>query len=566
MAKKRSVIWEYFTEDEDTKFAVCCSCDTRVPRGGSSTKGYTPTNLVHHLSSKHVELHAEYLEKKASKINPAPKETRKRSLQQLSLEGTEVRTKLWDINDPKAQRITRKVGEMVAIDCHPLSVVEDVGFRRILKALEPRYTCPSRKYYTDNVIPKICSGMKDEISKLISSEEGSVSFTTDIWSCSVNNTSLLSLTAHWISDSFEKRSAVLHAQSLEMAHTGEYIASCISTMLEKWNISHDRVHLVLSDNPSNMVKAMQDASLPHFGCFAHSLQLVVKDGLLSQRAIADITAVCKSIVGHFHRSSVASHNLTRIQQSLGIPQHKLKQEVATRWNSTLYMYQSILEQKMALAAFSAENGSIQQLSAHQLGLVKKCVDILSPIEEVTCSISAELASISIVIPYIRVLKRTLEMNEDDSGVRTMKGQILHSLKSRFAGIEEREELALATMLDPRFKDKFFGGNIIKAATKEKLLEKMASVTVDVQPLPDSTAPKRLCPLKNPVLLDVFTEIITNSSEDTPDSSATSELEKYLSDPVIDYKTGDPYKWWTQHKTEFPTLEVLAKRFLCAPAF
>ncbi|XP_065892448.1 zinc finger BED domain-containing protein 4-like [Dysidea avara] len=336
---------------------------------------------------------------------------------------------------------------MVPIDCHPLSVVEDVDFRCVLNALEPRYSCPSRKYYTDTIIPKIFSGMKDEVGKLINSEEGSISFTTDIWSCSVNDTSLLSLTAHWINNSFEKQSAVLHAQSLEMAHTDEYIASCISTMLDKWDISRDLVHLVLSDNASNMVKAMQDASLPHFGCFVHSLQLV-KDGLLSQWAIADITAVCKNIVGHFHRSSIASHNLTRIQQSLGIPQHKLKQEVATRWNSTLYMYQSVLEQKMTLAAYSAENGSIQQLSAHQLGLVKKCVDILSPIEEVTRSISAKLASISIVIPYIRVLTRTLEKNEDDGGVRTMKGQILHSLKSHFAGIEEKEQLALATMLDP----------------------------------------------------------------------------------------------------------------------
>ena len=125
---------------------------------------------------------------KSSKVAPAPKETRRRLLQQLSLEVTEVRTKLWDINDPKAQKITRKVGEMVAIDCHPLSVIEDVGFRCILNALEPRYTCPSRKYYTDTIIPKIFSGMKDEIGKLINSEEGSISFTTDIWSCSVNDT------------------------------------------------------------------------------------------------------------------------------------------------------------------------------------------------------------------------------------------------------------------------------------------------------------------------------------------------------------------------------------------
>jgi len=36
------------------------------------------------------------------------------------------------------------------------------------------------------------------------------------------------------------------------------------------------------------------------------------------------------------------------------------------------------------------------------------MDILSPVEEVTCSIYAELASISIAIRYIRVLPRTLQ--------------------------------------------------------------------------------------------------------------------------------------------------------------
>ena len=43
----------------------------------------------------------------------------------------------------------------------------------------------------------------------------------------------------------------------------------------------------------------------------------------------------------------------------------------------------------------------------------------------------------------------------------MEGQILHSLRSRFAGVEERKELALATILDPRFKDKFFEGILLR---------------------------------------------------------------------------------------------------------
>ena len=45
-----------------------------------------------------------------------------------------------------------------------------------------------------------------------------------------------------------------------------------------------------------MVKVMEDASLPSFGCFAHLLQLVVHVGLLSQRAVKDLLATCRFIV------------------------------------------------------------------------------------------------------------------------------------------------------------------------------------------------------------------------------------------------------------------------------
>ena len=79
-------------------------------------------------------------------------------------------------------------------------------------------------------------------------------------------------------------------------------------------INCEKVHLVINDNVSNMVKVMSNASFTHFGCFAHSLQLVIKDGLFVQRAITDILGICENTVGHFHHSSVASHNLRRIQE------------------------------------------------------------------------------------------------------------------------------------------------------------------------------------------------------------------------------------------------------------
>ena len=173
-------------------------------------------------------------------------------------------------------------------------MVEDVGFRKVLKLLEPRYQCPSRKYFTETIIPKIYSGMKEEVVRLINScdDESYLSFTMDAWSSSVNDTALLSLTAHWIDSQFKRVSAVLNTQCLTEAHTGECIAAQVLSMLEKWEKALQRVHLVITDNASNMAKAMRDASLPHFGCFAHSLQLAINDGLLSQKIVKDIIAIC----------------------------------------------------------------------------------------------------------------------------------------------------------------------------------------------------------------------------------------------------------------------------------
>ena len=61
----------------------------------------------------------------------------------------------------------------------------------------------------------------------------------------------------------------------------------------------------------------------------------------------------------------------------------------------------------------------------------------------------------------------------------------------------------------------------------------------------------------------FSEIITDSRDDIP--TTTTEVEKFLREPLVDYKTGDPYAWWGQHNREFPILYKLAQRYLSASA-
>ena len=574
MGRKKSPIWQFFTVTEDSRFAKCNKCEINVPRGGQSTKTFTPTNLIHHLKTKpgHEEEYEKY--NKLKKENDAKAESAVTTtndgtrLRQVSLQGSVELHKIWDINDSRAKRIHSKVGEMIAIDCQPVSIVDHEGFKSLVSTLEPKYQLPSRKYFSETVISSIATKIRASIASPLQKGVEYVSFTSDVWSSDVNSDALLGFTAHWVDSDFHRQSAVLHAQELSERHTGEYIAMKINKMLK---IALSQVHVVIRDNGSNMVKAMTEANLPSFGCFAHSLQLVVNDGILCQRGVRDLIAICRSIVGHFRHSSVACHKLAQIQENLDLPQHKLKQNVSTRWNSTLYMIESILEQKMALAAYSTEN-SIAQLTPVQLELAKRIALVLSPVEEVTQSISKETATLSVMIPNICVLLRSWEKQDDDQGIRTMMGELMKSLKSKFAGIEENRLLSIAIMLDPRFKDKFFASNISKTTVKEMLEEEIQKIAPGEDFLsqsrqearPSTPSPPMQKRARKDTLLAMYTEIIEDSGSSSSSYSA-DELKLFLSEPLVDYKTGSPFKWWHDNKGRFPLLAQLARRFLSATA-
>ena len=81
---------------------------------------------------------------------------------------------------------------------------------------------------------------------------------------------------------------------------------------------------------------MRDAVIPSYGCFAHRLQLVVNDGVLVQWSVSELLAICRCIVGHLKDLQVAYGKLKEIQRSLGLPEHQLKQDEPTQWNSSLY--------------------------------------------------------------------------------------------------------------------------------------------------------------------------------------------------------------------------------------
>lgn len=134
---------------------------------------------------------------------------------------------------------------------------------------------------------------------------------------------------------------------------------------------------------------------------------------------------------------------------------------------------------MVLAAYSSEY-NIAQLSSYHLDLVNKIISALTPIAEVTKSISTNAASVSAIIPFIRMLEKSLEKHHDDSGVQMMKQEMLKSLKQRYACAESNKILTISTALDPRFKDKCFSqlstAEEVRSSLKDTVAELKSSET------------------------------------------------------------------------------------------
>jgi len=135
--RRKSEILSYFVVTADAHYVECKKCQEKISRGDRNTKTFNTTNLVQHLR-KHSEEFKKYEKEKADNASKQAK-----APQQLSFPETEDCIKPWNVNDPRAQRITCRLVEMIALDNQPFSVVKDSGFVRLLKEIELRYTVPS---------------------------------------------------------------------------------------------------------------------------------------------------------------------------------------------------------------------------------------------------------------------------------------------------------------------------------------------------------------------------------------------------------------------------------------
>ncbi len=185
------------------------------------------------------------------------------------------------------------VTEMIATDNQPFTFVSGIGLRRLVAAMEPRYNLKTEKHYCTDILDGIVANDEKKIKALIAEDAGPfLSFTTDCWSGDIE--ALMSLTCHFIDDNRERKQVILNAKAMSGSHTGEYISNtsaCWSTGTSATTgLYLCSVSLVLTWLKASYLQNMDinGYKIPDLSCRAHTIQLVVTDGINSQRVVLDV--------------------------------------------------------------------------------------------------------------------------------------------------------------------------------------------------------------------------------------------------------------------------------------
>ncbi|XP_019763082.2 E3 SUMO-protein ligase ZBED1 [Dendroctonus ponderosae] len=601
---KKSPIWVHFSEESEGK-VTCLYCGQQL-----SVKNKSTCSLIRHMNQKHP---AQSISRRT--ITEAPiKEANCSIEQQQPAEDSAIKLyqqpstsgagKLQAISSllqkplsiVTENEIDKQLICMIAKEYHP-GIVEDKEFKHLLYLLNPNYNVPTRKTVSNLMIP----AFYNEALELVKSRLDRafvVCLTTNGWAFRKND-SFHTVTAHYIVEETNNTflsSDLLGCISFTERHTAEDIANKLKEVIDDWKLTN-KIVAVVSDNAENMKTAMSIGGWSHWDCLAHSLNLVSQSGLSEIKEVVD---KIKNIVAYFKRSSYALSQLKAAAVRMEIPVLKLKNEVATRWNSTYDMMCRVLQMKNAiistLALLSTSSSSQQrddfelttQLRNEEWIVAEQAINVLEVFNLITLAISSEqnINASTIIFYYKQISKHlnsfdlTAVMPQISNMVKTLQLQ----LRSRFHHIQRNNLIAQATILDPRFKKLGFIDeeeyqraveNLYTEVANTKLVDENVEnktsdniIKIKVEPIEQKIAPE-----KN--LLDALWDDFDakarqslNPSDST--ASAIVEVNTYLEESILLRKDTsgvlqDPFVWWHQRKYIYPKLYQIMKTRLCIMA-
>ncbi|CAI5938012.1 unnamed protein product [Closterium sp. NIES-64] len=318
---------------------------------------------------------------------------------------------------------------------------------------------------------------------------GRLSLSTDIWT-SENNVAFMVVTVHRITKDFQLRQHILDFVQLEGSHTASLIAKTLEGILAEWGLT-EMLFAVTTDNAENNNKAMRmlagiqlrarwrglssPCSTEIVTCIAHVMNIAVQAALKKDvvtEALKRLRAVCSYVGWSVQRSENFAQQQRILLRRDDAPVLRLISDSPTRWGSTYDMIVRALELQQALALLlmrtdvsgdGTEHGVREQLDGLRLSDVHwdalvELKEFLEPFNSITKAAEGSLyPTAASVVPLYNQLLDKLEISFRKEGVTPLRQALITAALDKLKKYKygEKEELVVATFLDPRYKTVFF---------------------------------------------------------------------------------------------------------------
>ncbi|CAF3849642.1 unnamed protein product [Rotaria magnacalcarata] len=315
-------------------------------------------------------------------------------------------------------------------------------------------------------------------------------------------------------------------------------------------------------------------------CFAHTIQLVVADGLKEAQSIL-------LSLGKVSTIAKLSQTNTKFAEKLELMKVSIPRAIIIRWNSQFLMVERIL----AIPTLTLNEILIQLkykhlcFNSHDLDVLNEFICLLSLIAEVTTKIQQENSpSISLIAPSILAIYSDLKKEKNNIHyTNVLCDALLSSLLSRFGGLLEQLQIDLnetgvdfkenkrfynlyedpvflfTPFLDGMFKLGWITKSSLPDPAKEQICEKIKQLILD-----QSMVIKHANDKSVPVDAELIEELQQTSSEKKP-----VDQRKFIKEEIAHYLEDNDYDSMVLLRLttsiSYETLSKLATKYLCIPA-
>ena len=558
----RSGVWEHFQKVGGKENEVVCS----ICKKGLSYNGSTTSNLHAHLKKYHSSL-----------LSTSGACTAKKPAAQAMMTDFAAKLGTKTCGSAQAESITNLLINWVTSNMRPLSILSDSGLQSLLRHLEPGYTIPSRTFVASAVAKRHEEG-KAELRALLKSVPA-VAVTTDAWTSKAVR-SFATYTVHFLNNSWELQSFVLATRPMDGSHTAANIAEHIRSIADEYGIA-DKITAVVHDEAANMVVAGRLLDWSSEVCAAHRLQTCLRHAFDDSKPIKKLLAEARKVVAHFHHSCIATQHLLekqKVHKPEGNPK-KLVQDVPTRWNSSYYMLQRLVELKVSVSAVLTDP-VLTPKSEHRALLLKEkrwalAEELVSALQlyekatNVTVLSGQQYLTISSVLPITSSLVRCSEQqaSADDFSacVKAFCAQLAEEVKQKFrlSPVRADSVSTIAAALYPRSRSLVFLEEDQREELRLEILRWCTPHCSEAEVAEGDSAASEPPAKRSSLDLDLF---FGEASDTQVSGSAQAEKEvsTFFNENAAPSST-DPLRWWQTHESRFSLLSNVAKQVLCVPA-